>query len=261
MNSTNDRYKGRRPIDRIYDIITVQAVGAVIFLTVAAVVRLIGGELYENARAIYFKKISQPTTASVVTEDRNDGESNEGGVNTSSSTSEVDEQSGELTEAVSSEEASASSADDSSRLIPTYYETAVISSGNTLIWPITGKITSLFGEREAPTEGSSTAHEGIDISGEWGAEISAAADGFVYYVGESDGYGKHLIISHGESFKTLYAHCSEIVVKEGQVVKQGETVALVGNTGRATGSHLHFETLIANRPIDPTWLLSDMRPI
>lgn len=315
-NNTERPEVRKRPIDRIYDIITVQLVGAAVFVIVALTVKLIGGSLYTETRGLYFKHFGNDTHTSVVTgsgDSENNGVGSDAdgtGSENKSGPSDGEESglteiknnssgdgSGDGKESPSDASSFAAAPSDSSTssgssgektngenkgMSASGSDTPVStgapagtseskdgsersnktkSVGNTLIWPIVGRITSVFGERSAPTAGASSVHEGIDISGNWGTPIGAAADGNVYYTGKSEGYGKYVILLHSNNFKTLYAHCSELKVKVGQNVKQGDTVALVGNTGRATGSHLHFETIIGGRAVDPTWLLSEMEKV
>lgn len=115
-----------------------------------------------------------------------------------------------------------------------------LSLGFSYTSPVRGTLTSTFGWREHPTEGSSRFHYGIDIAAEKGAEIVAFADGEVYAVGDSSTLGQYIILQHSGGYKTLYAHCSEILVTQGSV-KMGTLIARVGETGNVTGAHLHFE--------------------
>ncbi len=125
-----------------------------------------------------------------------------------------------------------------------------------IIWPIKGVITSRFGNR-TPTEIVTANHKGLDIAGNTGDNIVSAMDGtVVQYSGEGD-YGKHLRIQNGEVL-TLYAHCSELLVQEGSTVKQGDVIAKVGATGRATGPHLHFEIRRDDRFINPELILGSL---
>ena len=119
--------------------------------------------------------------------------------------------------------------------------------------PVKGTVTSRYGARE-PTDIISANHYGIDIGASMGTEIVASTDGTVEQVSEGGEYGKHIKIRNGEAV-TLYAHCSELLVKEGQEVKQGEKIALVGDTGKATGPHLHFEIRRNNNIINPEYIL------
>ena len=119
--------------------------------------------------------------------------------------------------------------------------------------PVKGTVTSRYGARE-PTDIISANHYGIDIGANMGTEIVASTDGTVEQVSEEGEYGKHIKIRNREAV-TLYAHCSELLVKEGQEVKQGEKIALVGDTGKATGPHLHFEIRRNNNIINPEYIL------
>ena len=125
-----------------------------------------------------------------------------------------------------------------------------------IIWPLTGVITSKFGSRTA-TEIVTANHYGIDIAGNTGTSIVSAIDGTVTQNSSEGDYGMHLRIENGEVM-TLYAHCSKLLVNEGDSVKQGQIIAEVGSTGRATGPHLHFEIRRENRFINPESILGSM---
>lgn len=125
-----------------------------------------------------------------------------------------------------------------------------------IIWPIKGVITSRFGNR-TPTEIVTANHKGLDIAGNMGDNIVSAMDGTVVQYSEEGDYGKHLRIQNGEVL-TLYAHCSELLVQEGSTVKQGDVIAKVGATGRATGPHLHFEIRRDDRFINPELILGSL---
>ncbi len=119
------------------------------------------------------------------------------------------------------------------------------------IWPVSkGVVTSKFGIRRGRR------HDGIDIGAPEGTEIKAAADGTVLHVGnQQQGYGKLVIIRHADDMITVYAHNQENLVKEGIKVKQGQLIARVGKTGRATGPHLHFEIRKRTKPRNPLYFL------
>ena len=125
-----------------------------------------------------------------------------------------------------------------------------------IIWPIKGVITSRFGNR-TPTEIVTANHKGLDIAGNMGDNIVSAMEGTVVQYSEEGDYGKHLRIQNGEVL-TLYAHCSELLVQEGSTVKQGDVIAKVGATGRATGPHLHFEIRRNDRFINPELILGSL---
>ena len=116
-----------------------------------------------------------------------------------------------------------------------------------LSWPVRkGRITQHYDSAKRKP------HLGVDISAPRGSEILSAHDGQVIYVcNRFKGYGKMLIIEYGDRWATLYSHLSKISVREGQVVKRGQAVGLIGRTGNATGIHLHFEIRYFRQPIDP----------
>jgi len=118
--------------------------------------------------------------------------------------------------------------------------------GKKFIWPTAGQVTSYFGEREGRQ------HSGVDIPRPKGSPIHAAKSGTVVAAGWNGDYGKTVDISHGNGVVTRYAHCSKIAVKPGDAVAKGELIGLVGETGRATGPHLHYEVRIGGRPVNPS---------
>ncbi|HET6414393.1 MAG TPA: M23 family metallopeptidase [Anaeromyxobacter sp.] len=119
------------------------------------------------------------------------------------------------------------------------------------IWPTRGWVTSEFGTRIDPYTAERRMHEGLDIATPIGQPIYSPSDGTVVYIGTEDGYGKVLVIDHGYGVKTRYGHLSEILVHLGDRVGRGDKVALVGNTGRSTGPHLHYEVRVNGVPENP----------
>ncbi|GBD92953.1 murein DD-endopeptidase MepM [bacterium BMS3Abin05] len=124
------------------------------------------------------------------------------------------------------------------------------------IRPVTvGRLKSKFGRRRDPFLGIIRHHEGIDIAAPDGTPVYAPADGVVIAINNSPlarkGYGRYVIIDHGYGYETLYGHLSKIYVRVGQKVKRWDKIAAVGHTGRATGSHLHYEVRVKQRPVDP----------
>ena len=123
----------------------------------------------------------------------------------------------------------------------------------------TPRVTSAFGLRHDPFDGHLTRHAGVDLAAREGEDIRAAAGGVVLRAGARGGYGDAVEIDHGGGVTTLYAHASELLVREGEQVAPGQPIARVGQTGRATGSHLHFELREGGRPVDPSRALKNYR--
>ncbi|HEX4021959.1 MAG TPA: M23 family metallopeptidase [Acidobacteriaceae bacterium] len=121
------------------------------------------------------------------------------------------------------------------------------------LWPVTGPITSSFGERIDPmgSEGMGEFHRGIDIGARYGDAVHATADGTVEAAGMASGYGREVILDHGHGMQTLYAHLSAMTVSAGETVSRGQIIGYVGQTGRATGPNLHYEVRINGTPVNP----------
>lgn len=120
------------------------------------------------------------------------------------------------------------------------------------IWPVKGWLTSGFGYRTSPFTGRREMHKGLDVATRTGTPIIAPADGIVVFTGREGGFGNMLAIDHGYGIVSKYGHCSTIDVKLGQKVKRGDIVARVGNTGRSTGPHLHYEVAVNGVSVNPT---------
>lgn len=120
------------------------------------------------------------------------------------------------------------------------------------IWPVFGKLESGVGGRRNPFSGRGYEyHEGQDIDADYGTPVQAAASGKIVIAGWQRGYGKVVYVDHGNGLSTRYGHLSAIDVTVGQTVSQGQTIGLVGSTGRSTGPHLHYEVRVNNQPVDP----------
>jgi len=130
------------------------------------------------------------------------------------------------------------------------------------IWPVTGRISSIFGLRRFFNEQERNPHNGLDIAADEGAPIKAVADGTVTELGDFFFSGNMIFIDHGQGIVTLYAHLSKIAVKPGDKIKQGDIIGNVGQTGRATGPHLHFAVISNQVLIDPIFMLpKDGNPV
>lgn len=126
-----------------------------------------------------------------------------------------------------------------------------LKSAYSFIKPLSNyQVSSGFGARESEYQNVSGYHTGIDLAAESGKTINASMEGIVDLVSKEGDYGKHIKI-RSNNVTTLYAHCSKILVKEGQIVAQGQPIAQVGSTGNSTGPHLHFEIRIDDVPINP----------
>lgn len=122
--------------------------------------------------------------------------------------------------------------------------------------PVAGTLTSSFGYREHPVEGEDTFHYGVDLAAAKGTDIVCFADGTVGVVGESSSYGNYCTVNHPGGCTTLYAHCDRILTRSGASVKKGEIIAKVGETGMATGSHLHFELQSRGIYLNPIYYIA-----
>ncbi|NJO72942.1 MAG: peptidoglycan DD-metalloendopeptidase family protein [Leptolyngbyaceae cyanobacterium RM1_406_9] len=127
----------------------------------------------------------------------------------------------------------------------------VIRGTGQFIYPLVGIVTSNFGWRIHPILGYRRFHAGVDFGASHGSTIQAADAGVVIFSGWYGGYGNAVVISHGGSLTTLYAHASELYVSQGQTVQQGQAIAAVGSTGFSTGPHLHFEVRQNGEPVNP----------
>ena len=119
-----------------------------------------------------------------------------------------------------------------------------------------GALSSNFGYREHPTEGEERFHYGVDLAADAGTEVRCFADGTVTAVGDSSSYGRYCVVSHEGGYSTLYAHCSRITAASGAAVRRGEKIAEVGETGMATGPHLHFELQRDGTYLNPVYYVS-----
>jgi murein DD-endopeptidase MepM/ murein hydrolase activator NlpD len=140
-------------------------------------------------------------------------------------------------------------------------KTGAVRSNIPSIWPVVGILRSGVGVRSNPFGGSSLEfHKGQDISAPTGTPINATADGVVVKAGWMRGYGNGIYIDHGNGITTRYGHLSRIDVVEGQPVRQGQHLGLVGSTGRSTGPHLHYEVRINGEPTSPLPYLPSPAP-
>jgi len=119
------------------------------------------------------------------------------------------------------------------------------------IRPVSGWVTSKFGYRKSPFTGKRDFHSGLDISNRTGTKVVATANGRVTYAARKKFIGNRIVIDHGYGLNTLYGHLKKILVKEGQMVKRGDVIGLLGNTGKSTGPHVHYEVQLNGTPVNP----------
>ena len=127
------------------------------------------------------------------------------------------------------------------------------------MWPIAGWISSSYGNRTDPFNGSSDFHPGLDISADHGQAIYAPADGTVESAAVNGSYGNMIVIDHGFGLTTRYGHLSRFAVTTGQPVRRGQVIGYVGSTGRSTSPHLHYEVLVNGQLTNPLRLLAGTR--
>jgi murein DD-endopeptidase MepM/ murein hydrolase activator NlpD len=119
------------------------------------------------------------------------------------------------------------------------------------MWPVEGRVGSGFGQREDPINGEGAFHPGIDLEAPYGTPVRAAADGNATGENMGSGYGRQVVLDHGHDLLTLYGHLSSIAVVPGQHVQRGQVIGYVGQSGRATGPHLHYEVRVHHVPVNP----------
>jgi murein DD-endopeptidase MepM/ murein hydrolase activator NlpD len=142
--------------------------------------------------------------------------------------------------------------EEKSRVLERFYEQNNLMLASTpSIWPVRGYFSSSFGMRNDPFTGAREMHYGIDISTVTGRPVVATADGIVLYASRRGSYGNIVVIDHKFGVMTRYAHLSGFNSRAGQLVKRGDVVGFVGNTGRSRAPHLHYEVWVQDRPVMP----------
>ena len=281
--------KGQK--DRVFDFLLVQIAVCCAAALVAFCLKGIGGEVYQRARDKYLATLNDPTSISEVIEtvaglfDLNTPVTPAGGSSqpgesgpqddTIPAAAPADEESEPAqnesapSESVSSNGSTSGTESDSSATGEEEGDAGFIidfntvgqqlsthkSNTNTMMMPVSGTITSLYGYRTDPFTGEHTMHGGLDLAAPTGTDIRCALDGTVKTVGNSDSYGQYILVAHGNGLETLYAHCSKILTSRNTAVKRGTIIAKVGSTGRSTGPHCHFEVRTGGARINPQWVL------
>lgn len=139
-----------------------------------------------------------------------------------------------------------------------FHDASQLLSNTPSTRPLThGFVTSPFGKRDDPMNHDWVMHKGLDLGGQVGTDVIAPADGVVIFTGIRGGYGLTVVIDHGYALQTHYGHLSRIRVKQDDHVQRGEVIAAVGNTGRSTGPHLHYEVRRSGEPLNPVRFILD----
>lgn len=152
--------------------------------------------------------------------------------------------------------ATAQTTDAQGRKLPDRVSQEYYDLGLAMILPVSAPVTSGFGFRDFPLGDGEDFHLGTDLGAAEGTKIVSCADGVVVFAGENRTYGDYVKVDHGKGVVTLYAHCQKLLVKQGQRVAAGETIARVGHTGDATGAHLHFAVLKNDIFLDPLYYIA-----
>jgi murein DD-endopeptidase MepM/ murein hydrolase activator NlpD len=145
----------------------------------------------------------------------------------------------------------------SSRLEAFYQDQKVVLAATPSVWPVRGYLSSTFGNRVDPFTGQPDFHPGIDIATPMGTKVQAPADGVVISTGVKGSYGNAVVIDHGYGVVTRYGHLSGFNVRPGQRVRRGDVIAFVGQTGRATAPHLHYEVWVRDQNQNPIQYILD----
>lgn len=147
--------------------------------------------------------------------------------------------------------------DQSARLEAFYRDQTLLLASTPSVWPVRGYLSAAFGNRPDPFTGRRDFHPGLDISAPVGTRVSAPADGVVVSAAWSGGYGNALVVDHGFGIVTRYAHLQGFAVKPGHRIRRGDLLGYVGNTGRSTGPHLHYEVWVRDQAQNPIHFILD----
>ncbi|KPA12118.1 peptidase M23B [Candidatus Magnetomorum sp. HK-1] len=138
------------------------------------------------------------------------------------------------------------------RLLESLEERREFLASTPSIRPAKGWYSSPFGYRVSPFTSKREFHKGVDIANHLGTKIIAPAKGLITFAGRRGGYGKMIVIDHGHGMETRYGHMDRLYKQEGDIIKRGDVIGLMGNSGRSTGPHLHYEVRLNGAPVNPT---------
>ena len=246
LPAPREKKSGHKKSDPKVDLMLVQLILCAAALLGAFGCKLLGGELYDTVRAKYIALVCDQTSIHQVIDAMSNRLFSTESIPLPSENSSLSAEGG-------SDEANEPYIDNYNMVADELEHN--IGNINAMALPLNGTITSGFAYRVHPITGKYTMHGGVDIAAAAGSEIRAAMDGIVRSAKSDSSSGNYLILDHNESLATMYAHCQELLVEEGQVVEKGQVIALVGSTGMSTGPHLHFEVRLNGIKLNPEWIL------
>jgi len=244
--------------DPLFHFAVSQSLICVLILLAAVVLRLVGGEAYAMVRSRYRDTFGDTTSVKEVTQPSDVLPDQEKDGNEAKDTN-IPIQSQQAMSQEVLDQSFGDSIDDS--MVLTKQSSVLIHTAvkhdniNEMAVPVQGVVTSPFGYRIHPIYGTRMFHNGVDIGADTGTPIASSLSGVVTASEYNSSYGNYVMVDHGNDLYTIYAHCDELLVKVGESVKKGETIARVGSTGVSTGPHLHFEVRRGEYRIDPAWLV------
>lgn len=286
MNTTeNEQKKSPRIFDGAVRIIVLQIAAVTAFFAIALGLKLADAKLYKQISEKFLSEINTRTDISQVTgnkteksdkkeseiskvteiEPQEQTDKNNADDGQPENASESDNENNETnsgTEQTSADNSTDGTSGGAVKSVSASYICDLKSDAhNSLIWPVSGTVTSEFGSRSDPINGTASSHGGIDIAVNTGTPIAAVLSGVVEKAETDPFYGNYILIKHSENFKTLYGHCSNLAATTGQEVHGGDIIAYSGSTGRSTGPHLHFEIRIGGKKTDPRLLLPAQKTV
>ena len=245
--------KGRKPCDPMLGFIRTQIAICIVLLFLSVALRLIGGAAYDALRTQYQTRFGDTTALSLVTKPQEEEPESQTDIIVHTMATVTNTNVPLSRDGGDSPDDSMSVKSEEELLLQVAYHPE--SSQHAMIPPVNGSVTSPFGYRIHPIYGTRLFHNGVDIGAEAGTPIVASLSGRVIVAEYDSSYGYYLILDHGNDFCTVYAHCSKLLVSVGDLIEQGNTIALVGSTGVSTGPHLHFEVRRGEYRVNPQWLI------
>ena len=237
----------RKVTDPKLSILMLQMTACLILAAMALSIKFLGGDFYAEVRTKYIEMFEDNTDVNEVL-NLVGSTSSEPPVVTSTPVTSAPPVTSQPP--VTSEETVTSAPEEKEELA-----VKVSANANAMCMPTSGEVSSEYGWRVNPVTGIYTLHSGIDIAADSGTKVFAAMNGVVSTAEYNSGLGKHVVIEHKGGLKSIYAHLSEIKCEKGDNVAKGDVIGLVGNTGRSTGPHLHFEVLKDGESMNPRYLL------